>query len=138
MQTGYSGCLRQRLVSSSTSRSAAAGIGALARHQFGTSQALHKRLQPHGVKNAKQRFSRLNVSATKDLPLVILDRDFDKEGSRVYKRTVRATRLTAATRQQQLRIWHKLLLACRFSPSATGLRTGVQSAIAGIYTPFLG
>ena len=92
MQTGYSGCLRQRLVSSSTSRSAAAGVGALARHQFGTSQALHKRLQPHGVKNAKQRFSRLNVSATKDLPLVILDRDFDKEGSRVYKRTVRATR----------------------------------------------
>ena len=51
---------------------------------------LYKRVQSLGPKAAKQRFSRLNVSATKDLPLpVILDRDFDKEGSRVYKRTVR-------------------------------------------------
>ena len=90
MQTGYSGCLRQRLVDSPVSKSAAAGKTALVRHQFGTDRVLYKRVQSLGPKNAKQRFSRLNVSATKDLPLpVILDRDFDKEGSRVYKRTVR-------------------------------------------------
>ena len=90
MQTGHSGCLRQHLVNSPSSKSAVAGRSALVRHQFGTDRALYKRVQSLGPKTAKQRFSRLNVSATKDLPLpVILDRDFDKEGSRVYKRTVR-------------------------------------------------
>ena len=66
------------------------GVSSLARHQFGASQALHKRLQPHhGVRVGKQRSSRLNVTALKELSLpVVLDRDFDKEGSRVYKRTV--------------------------------------------------
>ena len=89
MQTGYSGCLRHRLVTSSTAKPAVSGVGALARHQFGTSQALHKRLQPHGVRVGKQRSSRLNVSALTDGPLpVVFDKDFDKEGSRVYKRTV--------------------------------------------------
>lgn len=90
MQTGYSGCLRQGLASLPSSNSTTSGKNALIRHQFGTNRVLYKRVQSLGSKPAKQRFSRLNVSATKDLPLpVILDRDFDKEGSRVYKRTVR-------------------------------------------------
>lgn len=78
------------MVNSPSSKAAVAGSSALVRHQFGTNRVLYKRVQSLGPKTAKQRFSRLNVSATKDLPLpVILDRDFDKEGSRVYKRTVR-------------------------------------------------
>lgn len=76
-------------MTSSVSKPSAMRVGSLARHQFGTSQALHKRLQPHGVRVGKQRSSRLNVIALKELSLpVVLDRDFDKEGSRVYKRTV--------------------------------------------------
>lgn len=142
MQTGYSGCLRQGLVSLPSSNSTTSGKNALIRHQFGTNRALYKHVQSLGSKPAKQRFSRLNVSATKDLPLpVILDRDFDKEGSRVYKRTVRnrvATQPQTATSKKQSTTRRKLLLACRFSPSVTGLRTGAPSAMPGTYTPLLG
>ena len=99
MHTGYSGYLHQRLMTSSTSKLAASGNDALARHQFGTSRALHRRVQSHGVKTAKQRLARLHVTALKDLPLpAILDRDFDKEGSRVYKRTVHSRSVTQKRR----------------------------------------
>ncbi|KAL3146980.1 hypothetical protein ABBQ38_014948 [Trebouxia sp. C0009 RCD-2024] len=74
---------------SSTSTSAVSGIGSLSRRQFGTNRVRRKSVHLHGNNTAKQRCSRLIVSATKDLPLpVVLDRDFDKEGSRLYKRTV--------------------------------------------------
>ena len=128
------------MVNSPAGKSAAAGKSALVRHQFGTNRVLYKRVQSLGPKNAKQRFSRLNVSATKDLPLpVILDRDFDKEGSRVYKRTVRYRAATDGDKnKKRSRIWCKLMLACRFSPSAIGLRIGAQGAIVGTFGPFLG
>lgn len=141
MQTGYSGCLRQGLVSLPSGNTTTSGKNALIRHQFGTNRVLYKRVQSLGSKPAKQRFSRLNVSATKDLPLpIILDRDFDKEGSRVYKRTVRnraAAQLQTSSKEQST-TRHKLLLARRFSPSATGLRTGAPSAMPGTCTPLLG
>ncbi|KAL3134307.1 hypothetical protein ABBQ38_006569 [Trebouxia sp. C0009 RCD-2024] len=89
MNAGSTGCLRQRLVTSSPSSSTVPGIGAIAKRQFGGNRLLHKRVHSHGARPAKQRCSRVVVSVTKDLSLpVILDRDFDKEGSRVYKRTV--------------------------------------------------
>lgn len=98
MQAGSTGCLRQRLVTSSPRSANVSGIGAIAKRQFGADRLLHKLVQSHGVKPAKQSCSRLIVSATKDLPLpVILDRDFDKEGSRIYKRTVRLPRVKAHT-----------------------------------------
>ncbi|KAL3146981.1 hypothetical protein ABBQ38_014949 [Trebouxia sp. C0009 RCD-2024] len=88
MKAGSTGCVRQRVVTSFPSSSTVPGIGAIARRQFGGNRLLHKRVQSHGARPAKQRCSRVVVSV-KDLPLpVILDRDFDKEGSRVYKRTV--------------------------------------------------
>lgn len=138
MQTGYSGCLRHGLVASSTGKSATSGVAALARHQFGPSQALHKRLQPHGVRTGKQRASRLNVSALTDGPLpVVLDRDFDKEGSRIYKRTV----LCCSALSDPLTAFSislKSRLTCRCSISAIGLRIEAQGATAGIYSPSLG
>lgn len=52
---------------------------------------LHTRIHSHGVKTTKPRLSRLNVSATRDPPLVniLVDPDFDREGSLENKRTVR-------------------------------------------------
>ena len=140
MQAGYSGCLRERLVNSPSSKCATAGRSALVRHQFGTNRVLYKRVQSLGSKTAKQRFSRLNVSATKDLPLpVILDRDFDKEGSRVYKRTVRYRAATDRDKiKSEVKDLAQALLACRFSTLAIGLRIGAQGAMLGTYGPFLG
>ena len=86
----YSGGRRQQVVTSPTSESAISAIEALPRRQAQTNRVLHKRVQSHGLKTAKQRYSRIVVSGTKDLPLpVILEKNFDKEGSRIDKRTVR-------------------------------------------------
>ncbi|KAL3146982.1 hypothetical protein ABBQ38_014950 [Trebouxia sp. C0009 RCD-2024] len=85
----YSGGLCQRVITSSSSQSGISAVGALPGRHIQTNRVLHKRVQSHGVKTAKQRYSTAVVSVTKDLPLpVVLEKDFDKEGSRIDKRTV--------------------------------------------------
>lgn len=91
MQTGNSGYPCQRLVTLSTYKPVVSGVGVLRCRQFGTNRVLHTRIHSHGVKTTQPRLSRLNVSATRDLPLpnILVDPDFDREGSLENKRTVR-------------------------------------------------
>lgn len=85
----YSGCLRQLVVTSSTSKSAMSETGAAPGRHLVTNRVLHTRVRCQAVKTEKERSLPAIVSVTKDLSLpVILEMDFDKEESRIDKRTV--------------------------------------------------